>query len=130
MSNLKPPPVHRILVAQLVTTVLIAAIFLFVLNLTAAYSIALGGLISVAANSYFTLLAFRYRGARNADKVIKSFRKGEMGKIAITLLLFALTFTLITSLNEAALIAGFLVAQVVGIVMSGMINYSPAVNNS
>jgi ATP synthase protein I len=130
MSNLKPPPVYKILVAQLVATILIAAILLFLLNLIAAYSMALGGLISVVANSYFTLLAFRYRGARNADKVIRSFRQGELGKIVITLLLFALAFTLIETINEAALIAGFLVAQFVGIIMSGMIDYSPVVSKS
>ena len=53
-----------------------------------------------------------------------------MGKIAITLLLFALTFTLVSVINEAAVIGGFFAVQFVGIMMSGMINYSPAGNNS
>ena len=130
MSNLKPPPFHRVIVVQLVATVLLAAIFLIFSNVVAAYSILIGGLISAIPNYFFAVQAFRYRGARNADKVVKSFMKGEMGKIAITLLLFALTFTLLTAINEAALIGGFFVAQFVGIMMSGMINYSPAGNNS
>jgi len=125
MSNLKPPPVHRIIVAQLVASALIAVIFLVFSNVVAAYSILIGGLVSVVANGYFAVQAFRFRGARNADKVVKSFMKGEMGKIAITLAMFALIFTLISAINEAALIAGFFAAQFVGILMSGMINYSP-----
>lgn len=130
MSNLKPPPVHRVIVVQLVATVLIAAIFLTFSSVVAAYSIFIGGLISAIPNYFFAIQAFRYRGARNADKVVKSFMKGEMGKLAITLLLFALTFTLITAISEAALIGGFFAAQFVGIMMSGMIDYSPAGNNS
>jgi ATP synthase protein I len=130
MSNLKPPPVHRVIVVQLVATVLIAAIFLFFSNEVAAYSILIGGLISAISNYFFAVQAFRYRGARNAEKVVKSFMRGEAGKIVITLLLFALTFTLISAISEAAVIGGFFVAQFVGIMTSGMINYSPAGNNS
>jgi len=117
-------------VVQLVATVLIAAIFLFFSNEVAAYSILIGGLISAISNYFFAVQAFRYRGARNAQKVVKSFMKGEAGKIVITLLLFALTFTLISAINEAAVIGGFFAAQFVGIMASGMINYSPAGNNS
>jgi len=117
-------------VVQLVATVLIAAIFLFFSNEVAAYSILIGGLISAISNYFFAVQAFRYRGARNAQKVVKSFMKGEAVKIVITLLLFALTFTLISAINEAAVIGGFFAAQFVGIMASGMINYSPAGNNS
>ena len=130
MSNLKPPPVHRVIVVQLVATVLIAVIFLIFSSDVTAYSILIGGLISAIPNYFFAVQAFRYRGARNADKVVKSFMKGEMGKLVITLLLFALTFTLITRINEAALIGGFFAAQFVGIMKSGMIDYNPAGNNS
>ncbi|MBT8146396.1 MAG: ATP synthase subunit I [Gammaproteobacteria bacterium] len=130
MSNLKPPPVHRVTVVQLVATVLIAAIFLIFSNVVAAYSILIGGLISAIPNYFFAVQAFRYRGARNAEKVVKSFMKGEVGKIAITLLLFALTFALVTVISEAALIGGFFAVQFVGIMVSGTINYSPAGNNS
>jgi len=125
MSNMKPPPVHRVIVAQLVATALIAVLFLIFSYVTAAFSIAIGGLVSAIPNCFFAIQAFRYRGARNADKVVKSFMKGEMGKIAITLLLFVLTFTLISGIDEVALIAGFIAAHFVGIMMSGLIDYSP-----
>jgi ATP synthase protein I len=118
-----------VIVVQLVATVLIAAIFLFISNEVAAYSILIGGCISAISNHFFAIQAFRYRGARNAEKVVQSFMKGEAGKIIITLLLFALTFILISAINEVAVIGGFFAAQFVGIMMSGMINYSPAGTN-
>jgi ATP synthase protein I len=129
MSNLKPPPVHRIIVAQLVVTALMALTFLVFSNVVAAYSILIGGLVSALPNAYFAVQAFRYRGARNADKVVKSFRKGYFGKLGITIILFALTFTLVTTINEIALISGFVVVQFCGTMMSGLINYSPNSNN-
>lgn len=95
-----------------------------------AYSVLLGGLISALPNSYFAFHAFRYSGARNADKVVKSFIRGELGKIVITLVLFALSFTLITSLNELALILGFIATHFVGVMVSGLISYSPSGNKT
>lgn len=126
---MKPPPVHRIIVAQLVATALMALAFLIFSNVVAAYSILIGGLISALPNAYFAVQAFRYRGARNADKVVKSFRKGYFGKLGITMILFALTFTLVTTINAIALIGGFVAVQFCGTMMSGLINYSPSSNN-
>ena len=91
-----------------------------------AYSVLMGGLISALSNSYFALHAFKYGGARNAERVVKSFIKGELGKIVITIVLFALSFTLITNLNELALILGFIATHFVGVMMSGLISYSPS----
>ena len=93
-----------------------------------AYSVLLGGLISALPNSYFALHAFKFRGARNADKVVKGFIRGELGKLVITMVLFALSFTLVTNLNELALILGFIATHFVGVMMSGFISYSPSGN--
>ena len=116
------------IVAQFATAALIAAISLLFSHTVTAYSALLGGLISALPNSYFALHAFRYRGARNADKVVKSFMKGEVGKIVMTGVMFALSFTLITSLNELALILGFITTHFVGVMMSGLISYNPTGN--
>ncbi len=95
-----------------------------------AYSVFLGGLISALPNSYFASQAFRYQGARAADKVVKSFLRGELGKLGITLVLFALCFSLISNLNELALILGFIATQFIGVMVSGLINYSPSNNKT
>ncbi len=129
MSNLKAPPVHRVIVAQLVATALMALTFLVFSNVVAAYSVFIGGLVSAVPNAYFAVQAFRYRGARNAEKVVKSFRKGYFGKLGITVVLFAISFTLVTTINEIALILGFVIVQFCGTMMSGLIDYSPRGSN-
>ena len=130
MTNLRPPPVYKVIVAQLAATVFIAAVSLLFLGNVNAYSVLLVGLISALPNSYFALQAFKYQGARNADKVVKSFIRGQLGKIGITIVLFALSFTLITNLSELALILGFITAHFVGVMMSGLISYSPTNNKT
>lgn len=130
MSNLKPPPVYKIILVQLVATGLFAATFLMFSNAIAAKSMLLGGLVSVIPNSYFVVQAFRFRGASNAERVVRSFRKGEAGKIALTIVLFAVVFTLFNNVNEAILITGFVSIQILGILMAGAINCSPVGNHS
>ena len=126
MSNLKTPPVYKVIIAQLAVTVFMAVISLLMSGIVLAYSLLAGGLISALPNSYFALHAYRYQGARNAQNVVKGFIRGELGKIIMTVILFALSFTLITSLNELALILGFTLIHFVGVVMSGLISYGPS----
>ena len=130
MTNLRPPPVYKVIVAQLAATIFIAAVSLLFSGSVIAYSVLLGGLISALPNSYFAFQAFKYQGARNADKVVKSFIRGELGKIGITIVLFALSFTLITNLSELALILGFITTHFVGVMISGLIGYSPTSNKT
>ena len=130
MTNLRPPSVYKVIVAQLVWTVSLSLVCLSIFGVVAGYSALLGGLISAVPNSYFALHAFKFQGARNADKVVKSFIRGELGKIVFTGVLFALSFTLVTSLDELALIAGFVAAHFVGVVVSGTNDYSPTRKNT
>ena len=130
MTNLKAPPVYKVIVAQLVVTSFMAVLSLLLSGTVMAYSALLGGLISALPNSYFALQAFKFRGASNAEKVVKSFIRGELGKIGITLVLFALSFTLITNLNELALMLGFVTTHFVGVMVSGLISYSPTGNKT
>jgi len=130
MSNLKTPPVYKVIIAQLAVTIFMAVISLLLSGIVLAYSVLAGGLISALPNSYFALHAYRYQGARNAQNVVKGFIRGELGKIIMTVILFALSFMLITSLNELALILGFTLIHFVGVVMSGFISYSPPQNKT
>ena len=130
MTNLRPPSVYKVIVAQLVWTASLSLVCLSIFGVVAGYSALLGGLISAVPNSYFALHAFKFQGARNADKVVKSFIRGELGKIVFTGVLFALSFTLVTNLDELALISGFVATHFVGVVMSGTIDYSPTRKNT
>ena len=92
MTNLRPPSVYKVIVAQLVWTVSLSLVCLSIFGVVAGYSALLGGLISAVPNSYFALHAFKFQGARNADKVVKSFIRGELGKIVFTGVLFTSIF--------------------------------------
>jgi ATP synthase protein I len=126
VTNLKPPPVYKVIVAQAAASFLIATVSLLLVGLVTAYSGLLGGVISTLSNSFFVSQAFRYSGARNAKKIVQSFMAGEIGKLIIVIGLFALSFGLITNLNAYALILGFIVVQFVGVIASVRLNYSPS----
>ena len=122
MTNLRPPPVYKVIVVQLAWTALLSLVCMVIFDAAVGCSALMGGLISAVPNSYFALQAFKFQGAQNADKVVKSFIRGELGKIVFTGVLFALSFTLVKGLNEFALIAGFIATHFVGVIMSGFID--------
>jgi len=117
--------VYKVILAQLAATSFLAVVSLLISGSIMAYSVLLGGLISALPNSYFALHSFKYQGARNADKIVQGFIRGELGKIVMTVVFFALCFTLITTLNELALIFGFVIIHFLGVVASGWITYNP-----
>jgi len=58
----------------------------------AAFSALLGGGVSVLANGYVVFRAFRYSGARAADKIFRSFFIAEAYKVGISALGLSLLF--------------------------------------
>lgn len=72
-----------------------------------------GGLIAWLPNCYFAFRAFRYRGARAARLIVRSFYAGAAGKMFLTAGLFTLVFVNLRPLNAPAVFAGFVVVQLV-----------------
>lgn len=101
------PPLARLYAALLGLLLLISAGFLWV-NITTAYSVLLGGLISVGPSYYFARQAFRFRGARFARHIAQAFYVGEIGKFLLTAGAFAAVFTLVKPLVAAAVLLAFL----------------------
>jgi len=71
----------------------------------------LGGLIAWLPNTYFAIRAFRYRGARAAQKIVRSFYAGAFGKMILTMAMFAIVFIKVKPLSALALFLGFAVVQ-------------------
>ena len=92
------------------------------LDVVTAYSVLLGGLVSIVPNSYFAWKAFRYRGASNTPLIVKSFYAGETGKLIMTGVSFALVFGGVKPLNELAVIVSFIIAIVVGLVTTAWVS--------
>ena len=126
VSNIKAPPIYIAFVVQFFFCVIAALVSYLLLDLVVAYSILLGGFISIVPNGYFAWKAFRYRGARNTPLIIKSFYAGETGKLIMTGVFFALVFAGIRPLNELAVIVSFIIAIIVGLVATAWVNNKTA----
>ena len=111
-THLRQPAVHRVVLAQLLTTFCLS-LFLFPMGTVYAISAAVGGLACAIPNAYLLWKLFRYRGARAAQKIARSFYQGEAGKFALTLLAFTMIFTLIEAVEPVALFGAFIVVQLV-----------------
>ena len=122
VSTIKAPPIYLAFVIQFVLCMIAALVILFLVDRVAAYSILLGGFISIVPNGYFAWKAFRFRGARNTPLIVKSFYAGETGKLVMTGALFALVFAGIRPLNELAVILSFIITIIVGLVATAWIS--------
>ena len=86
---------------QLVNVVLVSVLTLstyFLFGNEYALSILLAGVIAIIPNVLFAHKAFKYAGASASKKVVESFFSGVKLKMALTVLLFALTFKFIVIL--------------------------------
>jgi ATP synthase protein I len=77
-----------------------------------AGSALLGGLTAVVPNAFLAarVMSPRVRGAKD---LLRSAWVGEIGKLALTVVLFGLVFALVRPLSAPAVFAGFIAAQLV-----------------
>jgi len=106
-------PVFPVLLAQLAVILLAAAALFGWRGTVSGYSGLCGGLIAWLPNLYFAHKAFRFSGARAAQAIVRSFYAGEMGKMILTAVLFALTFAGVKPLDAPAVFGVFLLTQAV-----------------
>lgn len=108
--------IKLLLICQLVGAFLAGAVGLF-WGLDAALGAFLGGLIVWLPSCYFAFRAFRYRGARAARQIVRSFYAGAAGKMLLTAGLFTLVFVNLKPLNALALFAGFGLVQTLNLIV-------------
>lgn len=97
-------------------------------NWTSAYSLLIGGLICLIPGTLFARRAFKYRGARSADLIVKELYKGEAIKLVLMGAGFALSFIYIDPLNFVALFSGFILVHITGVLM--FVRVSSSVRNN
>lgn len=83
----------------------LALLFLGGVGMTLSF--AAGAIVYIVPNAYFTLYAFRHRGARLASQVAHSFIWGEFGKLALVTVGFAVVFQCTPPLHAPLVFAGF-----------------------
>jgi ATP synthase protein I len=104
---------------QLLVGVALAAALWGVFGWVAGYSALLGSLTSVVPNAFLALRLMVPRSDPGAKALLGAAWIGEIGKLALTVLLFTLVFTLVRPLSAAALFAGFITSQLV--IFSGLL---------
>ena len=110
--------IARVLAWQLVVGVVLAASLWGVFGKVAGYSAVLGSLTCVIPNAFLALRLVVPRRDPGAEALLRATWIGEIGKLALTVLLFSLVFSLVRPLSAAALFAGFIASQLM--VVSGI----------
>ena len=101
--------IARVLMWQFLVGLGLAAVLWSLFGNVAGYSTLLGSLVCVLPNAFLGLRLVVPR--RDPGALKRAAWVGEMGKLALTVLLFTLVFTSVKPLNAAALFAGFIASQ-------------------
>lgn len=102
-------PLRTILIVQLSVCAVFSLLAILGFGQDVAASLLAGMLIFIVPNAYFTHYAFRYRGAELSPWIRQSFMFGEMGKLSLTAVGFALAFVFMQALHVFVLFVGFTV---------------------
>lgn len=102
-----------ILLGQLLSCAVLAVLFRAIDGRVAGYSALLGGLTCVIPNAFLALRLAAPRRDTGARGLLRAAYIGEIGKIALTVLMFSLIFTLVRPLAAGPLFAGFVAATLV-----------------
>ncbi|OFE13272.1 hypothetical protein PHACT_09085 [Pseudohongiella acticola] len=116
MSTIKAPPIYKVGVIQTVTLLLVVLVTASG-NWLNAYSLLIGGLICLIPGTLFARKAFKYRGARSAELIVKELYKGEAIKLVLMGAGFALSFIYVKPLNVVALFSGFVLVHITGVLV-------------
>lgn len=106
-------PVAKVLLGQLGSSVVLALLFWGFGGRVYGYSALLGGLTCVIPNAFLALRLVVPRRDVGANGLVRAAYIGELGKLALTVLMFSLVFTLVRPLAAGPLFTGFIAAQLV-----------------
>jgi ATP synthase protein I len=103
--------VKKVLLAQTGLTLALAALFWGFNGWVSGYSALLGGLTAVVPNGFLAARLVLPRRDPGAGALLRAAYLGELGKLALTVLMFGAVFALVRPLAAGALFAGFVAAQ-------------------
>ena len=106
-------PMAKVLWAQLGLSVVLAMLFWGFKGHVSGYSALLGGLTCVIPNAFLALRLAVPRRDPGAGALVHAAYIGELGKLALTVLMFVMVFTLVKPLAAMPLFVGFIGAQLV-----------------
>jgi ATP synthase protein I len=101
----------KVLFAQIGIGVVLAAVLWGAYGEVAGTSALLGSATCVVPNAFLALRLAVPRSDPGARDLIRAAYIGEIGKLAITVLMFSIIFAAVRPLSAPALFAGFIAAQ-------------------
>ena len=101
----------RVLASQIGIGVVLAAVFWGFDGHVAGYSALLGSLTCVIPNAFLALRLALPRSDPGGKALMRAAWIGELGKLALTVLMFSVVFALVRPISVMALFAGFIAAQ-------------------
>lgn len=107
---------YTIILVQVVITILISLLLLITAGKVASYSALLGGGASIGPVAFFARCAFRYSAAQSPDMVMKWFMIGEIGKLILTALIFAVCIVSVEPLTISVMFATFLIVMMINLI--------------
>ena len=102
--------VRNILLVQFATALGVAAIVWAGLGSERALPTLLGGLIGVVPNAFLAARVMSPRAGSSAQSLLRAGWLGEVGKLVITVLLFAAAFMTLKPLHPGYLFTGYIAA--------------------
>jgi ATP synthase protein I len=102
-----------VLVGQLVVGAVLAVVLWGLTGRVAGYSALLGSLTCVIPNAFLATRIVLTRRDSGARALIRAAWTGELGKLALTVLMFSIVFVTVRPLAAGSLFAGFIAAQLV-----------------
>ena len=99
----------KVIAAQLGSGVVLAAALWGVLGNVAGYSALLGCLVSALPNAFLALRLSVSRRDPGAKALVRAAYIGEIGKVALTVLLFSIVFVVVRPLAAGPFFAAFIV---------------------
>ena len=101
----------RVLASQFGIGVVLAAVFWGLDGQVAGYSALLGSLTCVIPNAFLALRLALPRRDSGGKALMRAAWIGELGKLALTVLMFSVVFALVRPISAMALFVGFIAAQ-------------------
>jgi ATP synthase protein I len=125
MSTIKAPPIYKIAAYQLFFLLLLTFAVVLLAGWVSAYSLLIGGLISLIPGTLFANRVFKYRGARAARQIAREVNRGEAIKLVLSAAGFAAAFIVVDPLNVVALFSGFVLVHLAGVTLFVRLNRTP-----
>ncbi len=112
----------KVLAAQVGAGLVVSALFWGSLGTVAAYSAMLGCLVSAVPNAFLALRLGVPRRDRGAKALLRAAYIGEIGKLALTVLLFSIVFVSVRPLAAVPFFVAFIAttfAPLLGMLVRG-----------